>query len=225
MNEWYLVGLLVFIAIGACLLIVYPLRSSLMSGLLLFPFLIVLIFVGYYFWGGFIPWQEYVQQQRMQARAQEVFKSVKDSKDLVQQLRARLKDDPQSAKGWYLLGKLYSSQNDHQNALQAFAKAHELQPDDEQYTVHYAHHLWLNNNQEFNDESLGLFKSLLQKNPKQPDALAMLAMNAYKNKAFRDAIDYWQRLLHEVPEQSEEADAIRKAIASAQRIDEPIKSD
>lgn len=217
MNEWYLVGLLVATAIIACLLIIYPLRSSLMSCLLLFPFLLVLVFGGYYYWGGFIPWQDYLQQQRMQARAQEILKSIKDPQVLVQQLREKLSDDPQSAKGWYLLGKLYSSQNDKQKALQAFAKAHELQPNEEEFTVHYAHLLWVNNNQEFDSESLSLFKGLLEKNPKQPDALAMLAMNAYKKQAVGEAIEYWQRLLHEVPEDSDEAGALRKAIAAAQK--------
>lgn len=44
----------------------------------------------------------------------------------------------------------------------------------------------------------------------------MLAMDAFVSHAYEDAIRYWQRLLKLAPEQSEEAQAIRKAIAKAE---------
>ncbi|TAL61437.1 MAG: tetratricopeptide repeat protein, partial [Legionella sp.] len=128
----------------------------------------------------------------------------------------KLDDKPRSAKGWFLLGKLYSSQTEYGKAQDAFTKAHELNPDDEQFTVFYIHSLWISNNQQFNDAIRQLFKDSLVKNPKQADALAMLAMDAFLEHHNEQAVGYWQRLLQLTAPQSEEAEAIRKAIAKAQ---------
>lgn len=45
----------------------------------------------------------------------------------------------------------------------------------------------------------------------------MLAMHAYLSHDYEAAINYWQRLLQLAPAQSEEALAIRKAIAKAEK--------
>lgn len=216
MNEWWLIGILVLITIGASILLIYPLRRNLLASLLLLPVLMVMMTAGYYYWGDFSSWQQYILHNESQERAQQMLKSIKSPQELIDKLRAKLDDSPKSAKGWYLLGRLYTSQNDNQNASAAFAKAHQLNSEEEQYTVNYAHSLWMINNQQFNQEIITIFNELLTKNPNQPDALAMLAMNAYIGHDYKDAITYWQRLLVMAPEQSEESQAIRKAIAKAQ---------
>lgn len=216
MNEWWLIGILVLMTIVASILIIYPLRQTLRVSILLFPVLLVMVFTGYYFWGSFSSWQEYIHQNESQKRAQQMLKSIKSPQELIDKLKAKLDDSPKSAKGWYLLGRLYTSQNDSQNASLAFAKAHQFNPDDEQFAVNYAHSLWILNNQQFNSEIIAIFKKLLSTNPNQPDALAMLAMNAYMSHDYKNAITYWQRLLVLAPDQSEESVAIRKAIAKAQ---------
>lgn len=216
MNEWWLIGLLVASVFIASIFIVYPLRRNKIFSVLLIPFVMISVFTGYYFWGGFAQWQGYLHKNETQALAQEMLKSIKSPQELIEKLKAKLDDSPASAKGWYLLGRLYTSQSENRLAAEAFATAHHFMPEDEQYTVNYAHSLWLLNNQQFNPEILAIFQTLLNKNPNQPDALAMLAMNAFMSHAYEDAISYWQRLLKMTPEQSEESLAIRKAIAKAQ---------
>ncbi|MBI2786478.1 MAG: tetratricopeptide repeat protein, partial [Legionella longbeachae] len=142
--------------------------------------------------------------------------SIKSPQELIDKLRAKLNVSPKSAKGWYLLGRIYSSQDDRQNAVDSFAKAYQLSPDNEQYAVNYAHSLWVSKNQQFTEQITELFARLLKNNPNQPDALAMLAMDAFVSHAYEDALSYWQRLLKITPPQSEEALAIRKAIAKAE---------
>jgi cytochrome c-type biogenesis protein CcmH len=216
MSEWWLVGILVLITVVASVVMVYPLRRNLKVSLPVIPIIFALISTGYFFWGGFAEWQKYIHHQSSQVLAQQILKSVKNPQELIDKLKAKLDERPKSAKGWYLLGRLYTSQNDDHNASKAFAKAYRLKPLDEQIAVNYAHSLWQINSQQFTPEIIEIFDALLKNNPKQPDALAMLAMNAFLSHAYEDAIDYWQRLLSLAPEQSEEALAIRKAIAKAQ---------
>ena len=216
MNEWLLISILGVITFFASLLIVYPLRRNFVACILLVPIIFVLVSTGYFCWGSFPQWQKYIHQNNSQALAQQMLKSIKSPQELIDKLKSKLDDRPESAKGWYLLGRLYTSQNENQKASQAFAKAYHLKPQEEQFAVNYAHSLWEMNKQQFNPEIIDIFDSLLKNNPKQPDALAMLAMNAFLSHAYEDAIDYWQRLLNLAPEKSEEALAIRKAIAKAQ---------
>lgn len=216
MNEWWLLGFLGAITLLASILISYPLRRPLIGSLVLIPLIFILAFTGYYHWGGFAQWQEYLQYQEKQKKAEAMLKSIKNPQELITKLRAKLDDTPKSAKGWYLLGRLYINQNEKQNAVEAFATAYQFNPSDEQYAVNYAHSLWLLHNRQFTEQIIEIFNNLLKNNPNQPDALAMLAMNAYVREADEDAIGYWQRLLKLAPPQSEEAQAIRKAIAKAQ---------
>lgn len=216
MSEWWLLVLLVIVGFIALAVIVYPLKKQPKLVLTVTPVVIASVVLAYYTWGSFPQWQQHLQENNKQALAKELLKSVKSPQELIDKLRAKLNDSPQSAKGWFLLAKLYSSQQQQEQAVKAFAKAHQLAPEEESYTVFYAHSLWIANQQQFNQQIRSLFDGLLAKNPKQPDALAMRAMDNYLAKNYAAAIDYWQRLLDLSPQQSEEAAAIRKAIAKAQ---------
>lgn len=216
MSEWWLISIIVVVILFASIVLVYPLRRNLKVSMMFVPVIFILAGAGYIQWSGFGQWRDYIRQNNSKVLAQQMLKSIKDPAELIEKLKAKLDDSPASAKGWYLLGRLYTSQNENQNAIKAFAKAYQLKPKEEQFAVNYAHSLWQSNNQQFSPQIIRIFDTLLKTNPKQPDALAMLAMNAFLSHAYEDAIDYWQRLLSLAPEQSKEALAIRKAIAKAQ---------
>lgn len=216
MNEWWLLALLATLTLLASMVIIYPLRRHWLASLLLVPIIFILAFTGYFNWGSFAKWQDYLQVQEKQQKVDAMLKSIKSPQELITKLRAKLDDTPKSAKGWYLLGRLYTGQEEKQNAVDAFAKAYQFDSKNEQYAVNYAHSLWILNNRQFTEQVRSIFANLLKNNPNQPDALAMMAMNAYVSHAYEEAIAYWQRLLKFAPQQSEEAQAIRKAIAKAE---------
>lgn len=223
MNEWWLLSLLFGLTVLASIFLVYPIRRHFMARFLLIPIIFLTASAGYFYWGDFSSWQHYIHLLYSQKKAEEMLKTIKSPQELIEKLRAKLDDAPKSAKGWYLLGRLYSSQNEKQNAVSAFKKAYLFHPDNELYAVNFAHSLWVLNNHQFSEQITEIFSHLLKINPNQPDALSMLAMDAFTRNAYEDAIDYWQRLLTIVPTQSDEAQAIRKAIAQAQaRI--PLKN-
>jgi len=215
MNEWWLLICFLILLLLALSVAIYPLRKSRMA-LFLTPVLIVLVGLSYWHWGAWPEWVNHLEANDKQQRIQTMLKSIRDPAELIAKLKSTLRKQPNSARGWYLLGRLYVSQNQWQQANKAFERAYTLQPDDEQITVNYAQNLWQLNHQTFDNTSRVLLNSVLQRNANQPDALAMLAMDAYQLHHYQQAIDYWQRLLKLASPQSEEAQAIRKAIAKAQ---------
>lgn len=217
MNEWLLIGgccILLALALGMAL---YPLRKSLSLSMILLPAIICLVSYAYWHWGAWPDWKQYLQDHAKQEQIKEVLKSVSNPKVIIDRLHAHLKKNPQSARGWYLLGRLYASQNQWQEAYDMYEKAYQLKSDDEQITINYAQSIWQLNHQKFNEKVRGLFQSVLQKDNNQPDALAMLAMDAYQAHQYQQAIDYWQRLLKIARAQSPDEQAIRKAIIKAQQ--------
>jgi cytochrome c-type biogenesis protein CcmH/NrfG len=218
MNEWWLVVGFCLLASFAFLLVIYPFRQSMGKWWLVFlPLFFICVTGAYQQWGSWSAWHDYIYEQARHARAEAVLATIKSPAQLAEKLKAKLDDSPASARGWYLLGRVYVSQNEWLSARDAFAKSHQLNVNDELTTIHYAQSLWTINNQKFNEEIRTLFRKLLKKNPAQPDALAMLAMDAYECHDYSRAELYWQRLLKLAPENSKEAKAIRKAIAKAQQ--------
>lgn len=212
MSEYWLIVGLVTCALLGGLLLVYPLRGQKILSSCLFLVVGLVLFLAYGLWGSLPEWQMYRHKQESELAAKAMLQSIKNPQELIDKLQARLNDSPESAKGWYLLGRLYSSQNALNKASEAFAKAYKLKPHEEQFAVNYAHSLWLVNHQQFNPKILSILENLLAANPKQPDALAMMAMHFFINKDKDKARSYWFRLLKLVPAKSQEAEAIRKAL-------------
>lgn len=218
---WF-IGLVFF----ATLLAIYPLRAVrrkvvFLGFLAVIP---ILIAFAYAHWGAWSDWQAYAVKMAREAKAKEWLARVKSPDEIISRMKERLRQQPKSAKGWYLLGRLYAAQGQWPLARDAFFKAHKLRVNNESYTLNYAQSLWELNQQQFNEPIRSLYKSVLQMHPNQPDALLMLARDAYTEKKYDKAIAYWQTLLSMVSPQSKEAKALRKAIAKAEkeRPKEPV---
>ena len=193
-----------------------PLRATLATTALLIGFIIFVV-VLYGQWGGWFAWQHDQIKQAKAEQVQAILRQFKSPEVLIEKLKQKLDDTPQSARGWYLLGRLYASQNDWRAAHDAFQQAIQREPSNEHYLMNDIYAKWMINQQQFNPEIRKNLQTLIQQNPKQPDALALLAMDAYQQKNYQQATAYWQELLVLAPSDSEAAGALRKAIAKAQR--------
>lgn len=56
---------------------------------------------------------------------------------IINRIQQRLATNPNDARGWFILGKLYLHQKDLKHAQDAFTKAHKLAPNDEEITRYY----------------------------------------------------------------------------------------
>lgn len=209
-------GLLILVA---GMIIFFPFnRQHYQTQLVVFILLIAGSSFGYWQWGSQQKWVDFLKQQDMQQRAQAVMASLSGPQELIDKLKNHLQYQPDSARGWYLLGRLYASQNQWNHAYQSFSKARKLDSEDEAITVNYAIGLWQTLHQKFTPDVRQLFQLILKKNPNQPDALSMLAMDAYQQHDYHQAIDYWSALLLLVPQDSSESKVIRKAILKSRHM-------
>jgi cytochrome c-type biogenesis protein CcmH len=95
-------------------------------GLDFIGFLIVVMSLGiplaYYEWGAYAPWMLFEKNRAEQERAIAYLKTVPSIDVLIEQLKTKVEAHP-TAKGYYLLGRLYESKGDSALAKQAFSKA------------------------------------------------------------------------------------------------------
>ncbi len=185
--------------------------SQLSLGLML----LTCVALGYLGFGGWRECRTYAQQLHEQEKAKALLATIKSPETVIRRMQSHLAEHPQSTKGWYLLGRLYASQHRWLEAKLAFSKAYQLKPNDEQISINFAQSLLALGQEKDAIQARTVLQHVLNEKPGQPDALLLLAMDAYAQKSYQQAIDYWQRLLLLLPPDSEEAAAIRRAIAEA----------
>jgi cytochrome c-type biogenesis protein CcmH len=159
------------------------------------------------------------KQLRLQ-QAEQILKKYPDHESIIRSLRQRLDQQPQSAQGWYLLGRLYAANGQWAQALHAYQTAARLKPSSERYQVEYLMSLWQVDHQTMSPKARAQWKKLLLAHPHQAQALMMLAMDAFRHQHFQQAIFLWSRLLQLVPPNSEDAQMIQQAMDKAQQQEE-----
>lgn len=215
MNDWYLLGILLCLALAALFAALNPLRKYKLLTSIVALIALVLLMFAYAVWGDYFGFQAHQLKQKKQQEVAMILQSPKRTDTLIQTMISRLDKTPKSTEGWYLVGKLYLSQKKYQEAQDAFAQAYALNPQHIQSGLYYAQCLWELNHQQFNEKSRQILQHVLTLDENQADALAMLATDAYSMHHYDQAIAYWERLLVLVPEGSNEAKAIRRAIVRA----------
>lgn len=214
MNEWYLLLGFSLLLIIAALILTAPFRKNLFKCLLVL-ILLLLPIIAYQYWGNFSAWKVYAQAKNRQENARMLLANLAPEQ-LIEKLKMQLQAKPSSARGWYLLGRIYESQHQWQGAHDAFKKSWQLDSKSLQSMVHYTESLWQLNQHQFTPEIIDLWQKILAENPNQPDALTMLAMAAYARHDYPTAKKYWQQLLTMVPEHSEDARVLQRAIAKVE---------
>lgn len=195
--------------------IVYPLRQF--KG---FAILIIVVYIGaaivlYQYWGGLNQFRTYQQKLDHAQTVKKLAAQYTKPEQLIQKLRSKLDDTPQSAQGWYLLGKLYGAQGNWREAHQAFSKAQTLKPDSTEFAIQDIYARWMLNHQRLNHVLRQELHLLLRQFPNQPDILMLLAMDAFETQHYQQAIDYWNILLPQTPAESEARLKVQEAIAKA----------
>jgi cytochrome c-type biogenesis protein CcmH len=208
-------GLGIFLVLIVTGGVLWPLRERLwLCGITGVIVLSVLIF-GYGYIGGFSAWRQHEMKVQREIAAVRYLQTIRDPNELIEKLRARLAQTPNSARGFFLLGRLYAGQGRWSEAVRAFKRAHQLAPQKVQITIQYAESLWRVNEGRGNAEIRALLQSVLTDHPDAPEALALLGRDAFEQKKYQQAVVYWRRLLQQVDLTSEAGIEIQRAIDNA----------
>jgi len=137
---------------------------------------------------------------------------------LVERLAARLRERPEEAEGWKLLGRSYVALGRFPDALDAYAKAAALKPRDAELLADMADVLATTRKERLQGEPEKLVRRALEIDPQNLKALALAGTAAFDRKDFNGAVRYWSRMLPLVEQGSEDARQIQASIAEARAL-------
>jgi cytochrome c-type biogenesis protein CcmH len=137
---------------------------------------------------------------------------------MVARLAAKLRENPDDADGWKLLGRSYTVMGRFPEAVDAYARAAQRAPRDAQLLADFADALAMTRGQRLQGEPEALVKRALAIEPDNLKALALAGSAAYERQDFAGAAALWGRMLPLVPPDSEDARAIGENVAEAKKL-------
>ena len=137
---------------------------------------------------------------------------------MVERLATRMKENPEDAEGWVMLGRSYAVIDRHAEAAVAYANAVKRSEPDAQLLADYADALAMAQGRNLRGEPERLIAQALKVDPRNVKALMLAGTVAFEKKDFKGAIAYWERILKVTPPDSPIADSVRDSIADARQF-------
>jgi cytochrome c-type biogenesis protein CcmH len=134
---------------------------------------------------------------------------------LVARLATRMKDNPEDAEGWMMLGRSYLVMGRFAESSAAYAQAVKRMPPDAQLLADYADSLAMAQGRTLQGEPEKILKRALAADPNNVKALLLSGTAAFDRNDRAGAIRYWERALALLPEESDTARGVRASIAEA----------
>ncbi|MFV0662641.1 c-type cytochrome biogenesis protein CcmI [Denitromonas sp.] len=137
--------------------------------------------------------------------------------EMVATLAERLKQDPENAEGWFMLARSYNAMGRFAEAAAAYGELAKRMPEEPQVYADWADALAAANNRSLAGEPARLIEKALLLDPDNIKALALSGSAAFQASDFAKAAAQWERLLTQLPADSELAASIRQGIAEARQ--------
>jgi len=134
---------------------------------------------------------------------------------MVDKLAERLKTTPDDVQGWTMLARSYMVLRRFGEAVPAYARATELQPNNPDLLADYADAVAATQQTANNPKSMALIERALKADPKHFKALALAGSAAFDRGEYAVAISQWQKIAIQLPPDSELAPRVQAMIADA----------
>ncbi|OGT91137.1 MAG: c-type cytochrome biogenesis protein CcmI [Gammaproteobacteria bacterium RIFOXYA12_FULL_61_12] len=118
--------------------------------------------------------------------------------EMLVKLEEKLKENPDNAEGWFILGRSYSSLGRYPEAVAALEKVHKLAGDNPSVLTALADVLALASGGKVSGRPEELLRKALEQAPDDPTALWMLGIAMQEQAKHKEAIAYWRRVLPQV---------------------------
>jgi len=136
---------------------------------------------------------------------------------MVGKLAERLKDKPDDATGWLMLGRSYSVLGRVDEALPAYAKAVALRGNDATTLADYADALATKNGGQATPESDALVARALAAQPTHLKALALAGTSAFERADYATAVRHWEKMAQGLPPDSPDTPRLQASLAEARK--------
>ncbi len=178
---------------------------------------------------GFYHWQGASDDVRLAAMRAE--KAIADRQDLnndrrinpartwelVEQLKRRLDEDPESTQYRYLLAYYFRELGHYDQAIQAYQEILSQEPDSPRIQAELAETLFIRDDNRMSARARTLVEKALAANPQETTALGLAGIDAFGQQNYRDAIDYWERAVAVMNPRSGNAMAFQRGIERARQ--------
>ncbi len=132
-------------------------------------------------------------------------------------LAERLEKNPENVQGWLLLARTRMQQQNYTGARDAFAKAHDLRPENTRITAGYAESIVLANQGMVNPKAEKLFKRAHAANPEDPQANHYLALADFQAGEVEAALERWKQMVANAEAGAPWLDMVKQHMAAAER--------
>lgn len=142
------------------------------------------------------------------ALTQEFARAPQSMEEMTARLERAVQAQPDSAEGLYFLGRAYMAEQRPADAAKAFERAVSLAGRQPELLGQWAQALYFAADKQWSTQLQALTDEALKADPREVTSLGLRGIAAFEGERFQEAIDYWQRLLAQLPE----GDASRAAL-------------
>ena len=136
---------------------------------------------------------------------------------MVGKLAERLKEKPDDAVGWLMLGRSYTVLGRNDEAIAAYQKSVALRPADATSLADYAGALMTKNNDHATPESEALVARALTADPAHLKSLALAGTAAFERADYATAVRHWEKMAQTLPADSPDAPRLQASLDEARR--------
>ncbi|GAB3395068.1 c-type cytochrome biogenesis protein CcmI [Azotobacter armeniacus] len=147
--------------------------------------------------------------------ARQFAEQPKTLEEMTARLEEAVKVQPDSAEGWYFLGRTYMAQERPADAVRAFEQAARLAERPPEILGQWAQALYFAEGKRWSAQMQTLTDEALAGDPTEVTSLGLLGIAAFEERRFADAAGYWERLVAILPEGDPSRTAIVGGIARA----------
>lgn len=146
----------------------------------------------------------------------------KTMQEMTTRLERAVQAQPDSAEGLYFLGRAYMAEQRPADAAKAFERAVALAGREPELLGQWAQAQYFAADKHWSPQLQSLTDEALKADPNEVTSLGLRGIAAFEGERYQEAIDYWQRLLAQLPE----GDASRAALQGGiDRAADKLKAD
>jgi len=141
--------------------------------------------------------------------------------DMTRRLERAAAAQPDSPEGLYFLGRAYMAQDRSADAAKVFERTVALAGRQPELLGQWAQAQYFADNKQWSPKVQALTDEALKLDPKEVTSLGLLGIAAFEGQRYQEAIDYWNRLLAQLPPQDNSRAALQGGIdRAAQKLKE-----